>query len=170
MQIRAPQNDPDPLRKRKWDEMNIAFARNKNAKANGFTGISDVSFNDVKGLIGERIYIQGSKHVADEKLGVLHQYLGMLANVFPLIESSSEATRLHFIVPLLASVCVLFNGDVQMRAESPIVGKRVHADGAFEIVLQRGDKRVCIVEAKRRDYDHGLSLGAKFSRMLRARR
>ncbi|KAG6951003.1 hypothetical protein JG688_00013915, partial [Phytophthora aleatoria] len=63
--------------------------------------------------------------------------------------TSKEAKRLHFIVPVLASVCALFDRDVQILAEETVVGKR--------FVLKRGEKRVCIVEAKRDDIQQGLA-------------
>ncbi|KAG2976541.1 hypothetical protein PC118_g13370 [Phytophthora cactorum] len=73
------------------------------------------------------------------------------------IVTGKEAKRLHFIVPILACVCGLFDGEVQILAEETVTGKRVHGDGSFEFVIERGSKRVCIVEAKRDDFQQGLA-------------
>lgn len=49
----------------------------------------------------------------------------------------------------------LFNGSVQILAEEDIDGNRVHSHGHFEFVLKRGDKLLCIVEAKKEDLEQG---------------
>jgi hypothetical protein len=56
---------------------------------------------------------------------------------------------------VITIVCSSFNGDVQILADVNIHGNRVHAHCHFEFVLKRGDKRVCIVEAKKDDIERG---------------
>ncbi|GMF41802.1 unnamed protein product [Phytophthora lilii] len=102
-------------------------------------------------------YRPSLKPIPDEKLDALHIYFPILIKAFGDITTGKEAKRLHFIVPVLASVCALFDGGVQILAEETVIGKRVHGDGAFEFVLKRGEKRVCIVEAKRDDIQQGLA-------------
>ncbi|GMF39950.1 unnamed protein product [Phytophthora lilii] len=98
-----------------------------------------------------------SKVVENDKLDVLHAYLLLLTKAFGEIVTGKEAKRLHFIVPILACVCGLFDGEVRILAEETVTGKRVHGDGSFEFVIERGSKRVCIVEAKRDDFQQGLA-------------
>ena len=38
-----------------------------------------------------------------------------------------------------------------------VTGKRVDAHGHFEFVLTRGKKRICIVEAKKENFEQGLA-------------
>jgi hypothetical protein len=54
-------------------------------------------------------------------------------------------------------VCFLFNGDAQIEVEEDLDGDFLKAHGHFEFVLRRGDKRVCIVEAKKDDMGQGMA-------------
>jgi hypothetical protein len=54
-------------------------------------------------------------------------------------------------------VCSLFNGDVQIEVEEDLDGDFLKAQCHFEFVLCRGDKRVCIVEAKKDDMRQGMA-------------
>ena len=84
------------------------------------------------------------------------KYLSMVNNCFKDL-NGKEAKRLYYISPIIVAVCSAFNGEVSISVEEDIVGKRVQANGRFEMVLQRGNKRVCIVEAKRDDIEQGMS-------------
>ena len=56
-------------------------------------------------------------------------------------------------------MCSLFDDEdaVKISFEEDLIGKNVRATGHFEFTLQRGDKRICIVEAKKDDMDKGLA-------------
>jgi hypothetical protein len=60
---------------------------------------------------------------------------------------------------LLAYVSALFAdagaGEVTILVEEPVNGVRVTVHGHFEFVLQRGTKKIGIVEAKKEDMDQG---------------
>ncbi|KAG2765830.1 hypothetical protein PC129_g22197 [Phytophthora cactorum] len=157
----AANHEPHPARKKRWEELNEVLDRNKKAKVNAAgessTGYSYVSFSDVDRVMRARRYEQSSKVIEIEKIDVLHAYLLLLTKAFGEIVTGKEAKRLHFIVPILACVCGLFDGEVRILAEETVIGKRVHGDGSFEFVIERGSKRVCIVEAKRDDFQQGLA-------------
>ncbi|KAG1707075.1 hypothetical protein DVH05_026271 [Phytophthora capsici] len=150
-ETREPETAPHPSRKRQWDKLNEVLKKNKKAKNS--TGFSYVSFREIDKIMPAATYVQTSKPIADEKLDAVHDYFPILLEAFGDIVT---AKRLHFIVPVLASVCALFNGDARILAEEKVEGKRVHGDGAFEFVLQRVNKRVCVVVAKRDDIQQGL--------------
>lgn len=61
------------------------------------------------------------------------------------------------IAPIIICVCFLFNGDVQIEVEEDLDGDFLKAHGHFEFVLRRGNKRVCIVEAKKDDIRQGMA-------------
>ena len=90
-----------------------------------------------------------------ELLTALHTYLSFATICFGSLTEGHEAQRVHFIAPIIIIVCAFFNGDIQILAEEEIEGNRVHAHGHFEFVLKRGDKRICIVEAKKDDILQG---------------
>ncbi|KAL3665289.1 hypothetical protein V7S43_009917 [Phytophthora oleae] len=144
-------------RKRRWDKLNEVLDMNKKAKkADDSNGFSYVSFPDIDSIMPATRYQPTSKPIADEKLAALDVYLPTLAKVFGDMYVGNEAKRLYFIMPVLATVCALFN-DVEVLVEETIVGKRVQVDGTFEFVLKRGEKRVSIVQAKREDFQQGLA-------------
>ena len=68
-----------------------------------------------------------------------------------------EAKLLHFIAPVLICVCILFNGDVDIVVEDELAGSFVRAHGFFEFMLRRGNKAICIVEAKKDDFEQGIA-------------
>ncbi len=97
------------------------------------------------------------KEIESDRIKFLHKYLCILSATFGLVVTKSEAKRLHFISPILACVCALFDGDVQVLIEEDVIGKQVHVNGHFEFVIQRGNKRICIVEAKKDDFAKGFA-------------
>jgi hypothetical protein len=58
-------------------------------------------------------------------------------------------------------VCSLFEGDIIIDVEEDINSDYVQAHGHFEFVLQQGDKRVCMVEAKKDDMELKICLVVK---------
>lgn len=108
-------------------------------------------FPIVKGNIAEA----PATGLPEPLLSALHQYLSLASLCFGSISEGHEAKRVHFIAPIIIIVCAYFKGNVQILAEETIEGNRVHAHGHFEFVLKRGDKRICIVEAKKDDIQQG---------------
>jgi hypothetical protein len=116
-----------------------------------------VSFIDINDIMPADKYEQSTKAIEDDTIDLLYSYLLVVTKAFGEVVTGTEAKRLHFIAPVLACVCALFDGDVQILAEENVVGKRVHGDGKFEFVIKRGSKRLCIVEAKKNDMEQGLA-------------
>ena len=67
-----------------------------------------------------------------------------------------EAKRLYFIMTIIVHINCLFN-DIKILLEEPVRGKNLHMHGRFNYVLQRGTKRVCVIEAKKDDMDQGIA-------------
>ncbi|KAF1785800.1 hypothetical protein GQ600_17819 [Phytophthora cactorum] len=61
-------------------------------------------------------------------------------------DAAKEAKRYHFIAPVLIMLCNLFD-DVNLEVEESVDGNN--------FVLTRGKTKVCIVQAKRNDFDQG---------------
>jgi hypothetical protein len=111
----------------------------------------------VKGVFDPIIkwYTQDVKVLPDEDFAVLREFLARTSTCIGDIETGNETKRLYFIFPILAVVCSKFAGQVQIKVEERLTGKNVKANGRFEFMLQRGGKRVCIVEAKKLDMEQG---------------
>jgi hypothetical protein len=149
---------PHPDRKRRWDKLNEILAANKKKnKTTATTGYSYVTWNDVKSVFPIVDYVQPVKAIPDDAFNVLESYIKFASKCLGDIITGKEAQRLHFIAPIIICVCYLFDGDLIIEIEEDLNGQLVKAHGHFEFVLRRGDKRVCIVEAKKDDMEQGLA-------------
>jgi hypothetical protein len=149
---------PHPKRKERWEKLNEILEKNKKkSKATDSTAYSYVSWNQVKNVLRTTPYIQSSKAIPDIQFGILSHYLSFATKCFGPVTSGKESQRLHLIAPIIICVCFLFNGDVQIEVEEDLDGDFLKAHGHFEFVLRRGDKRVCIVEAKKDDMGQGMA-------------
>ena len=150
--------EPNPKRKQRWIELNEILEGNaKKSKTNDSTAYSYVTWNQVKTVFNPTNYVQPRRKVDDAQLNFLSQYLSITTKCFGDITTGKEAKRLHFIAPVLICVCILFNGDVDIVVEEDLVGNFVKAHGHFEFMLRRGNKAVCIVQAKKDDVEQGMA-------------
>ncbi|CEG42997.1 uncharacterized protein PHALS_14676 [Plasmopara halstedii] len=62
------------------------------------------------------------KSIRNEKLGALRNDFQYLIKAFGDIITGKEAKRLHFILPVLASVCALFDEDVLILPKKRLLG------------------------------------------------
>jgi hypothetical protein len=150
--------EPNPKRKQRWIELNEILDGNaKKSKTDDSTAYSYVSWNQVKTVFNPTNYVQPRRNIDDAHLSFLAQYLSFTIKCFGDITTGKEAKRLHFIAPVLICVCILFDGDVDIVAEEDLVGTFLKAHGHFEFMLRRGNKAVCIVEAKKDDVEQGMA-------------
>eukprot|EP00569_Conticribra_weissflogii_P002491 CAMPEP_0171346544 /NCGR_PEP_ID=MMETSP0878-20121228/25128_1 /TAXON_ID=67004 /ORGANISM="Thalassiosira weissflogii, Strain CCMP1336" /LENGTH=351 /DNA_ID=CAMNT_0011850249 /DNA_START=41 /DNA_END=1096 /DNA_ORIENTATION=+ len=150
--------EPSNKRKQRWKELNEILERNaKKSKTNDSTAYSFVTWNQVKSVFSPETYVQPTRDMDAAQLDFLARYLSFTTGCLGPITTGKEAKRLHFIAPVLICVCILFNGDVNIAVEEELVGNFVRAHGNFEFMLTRGNKAVCIVEAKRDDVEQGMA-------------
>lgn len=69
--------------------------------------------------------------------------------------SENEDKRLYLIAPMVWSVAQLLP-DVRVKLESNLPGERVRAHAQFEFVLERGSKRVCVLQVKEEKFKQGM--------------
>jgi len=146
-------------RRKRWRELNEILDKNKKAKTNGddgsSTGYSYVRWSEVKSVLNYERYKQERKPIPDHAFDFLIKYLKYAAEAMNgYTDASREAKRYHFIAPVLIMLCSLF-ADVKLEVEESVDGNEVHANGNFEFVLTRGRTKICIVEAKKNDFDQG---------------
>jgi hypothetical protein len=148
-------------RKRRWQELNSILdkkskSKPKNQGEKSTVSYSNVSWNDIKPVyqnISSSMKIS-EKPIREETFISLKTYLSII-NTSVKDLSGKEAKRMFYIVPIVAAVCHEFDGEVEILVEDDIDGNRIHANGHFEMVLKKGSKRICIVEAKKDDIDQG---------------
>ena len=61
----------------------------------------------------------------------------------------------HFLYAIIATVCNEF-GDIKSTVEETIRGEKVQAHGNFEFLIQRGNTKIGIVEAKTETVSQGI--------------
>ena len=157
----SAEEDVGVNRKRRWSELNAILdkkskSKPKNAGEETTISYSNVSWNDIK-RVYDNITAQTvipSKSIPGDIFLALKTYLTMVNSSMKDL-SGKEAKRMFYIVPIVVGVCHCFDGQVEILIEDDIDGQRIHANGHFEIILKKGDKRVCIVEAKKDDMDQG---------------
>jgi hypothetical protein len=150
--------EPNPKRKQRWIELNEILEGNaKKSKTNDSTAYSYVTWNQVKTVFNPTNYVQPRRNIDDAQLSFLAQYLSITTKCFGDVTTGKEAKRLHFIAPVLICVCILLDGDVDIVVEEDLVGNFVKAHGHFEFMLRRGNKAICIVEAKKDDVEQGMA-------------
>jgi hypothetical protein len=105
------------------------------------------------------LYSQPVKEVPQETLELLHNYLVILTRRLSSFTTGKDSQRLHFIAPILVYVSDLFGPEdsVQIVIEEDLKGVNVKANGHFEFMLKRNNKRICIVQAKKDDMEQGMA-------------
>ncbi len=103
-------------------------------------------------------YVQPVKEVPQQTIELLHNYLVTLTRRSSSIITGNESQRLYFIAPILVYVSDLFGPEdsIQIVVEEDLNGINVKANGHFEFMLKRNNKRLCIVEAKKDDMEQGM--------------
>ncbi|KAE8903112.1 hypothetical protein PF005_g11353 [Phytophthora fragariae] len=125
-------------RRKRWRELNDILDKNKKAKTNGgdgtSTGYAYVRWSEVKSVLDYELYRQNRKPIPEDEFNFLWEYLTYASKAMNgYADAAKEAKRYHFIAPVLIMLCNLFD----------------------DFVLTRGKTKICIVEAKRNDFDQG---------------
>ncbi|KAI8897021.1 hypothetical protein BC833DRAFT_615226 [Globomyces pollinis-pini] len=157
----------DALRKR-WKELNPILiqaeidAAEKSGKKNlkGSLAYSSLNWSLISPVYDHIIhdYSQTVKEVPQETMELLHNYLVTLTRRLSSVTTAKESQRLHFIAPILVYVSNLFGPEdfIQIVIEEDLNGVNVKANGHFEFMLKRNNKRICIVQAKKDDILQGM--------------
>ncbi|KAJ2986652.1 hypothetical protein HDV02_006622, partial [Globomyces sp. JEL0801] len=152
-------------RKKRWEELNpiliqaeidaAAKSRKKNPKA--YSSLNWSLISPIYAHIMHQ-YTQTVKEVPQETMNLLHNYLVTLTRRLSSVTTGKESQRLHFIAPILVYVSDLFGPEdsIQIVVEEDLNGVNVKANGHFEFMIKRNNKRICIVEAKKDDMEQGM--------------
>ncbi|KAF8418317.1 hypothetical protein EV426DRAFT_700529 [Tirmania nivea] len=73
----------------------------------------------------------------------------------------NEQKRILLIAPILFYILKAFRdsgvSDMKILVERSVPGKNINVNSKFEFIIQRGKKRICVVEAKKDDMDQGMT-------------
>jgi hypothetical protein len=130
----------------------------KNEHGDNSRAYSSVTWNEVKDIYAPILeqYEEVITPIPGDIFETLFSYLKLVSACFSDLRGK-EAKRMYFICPIVVAVCNVFKGEVKIKVEEDLTGAEIHAHGHFEIILERGDKKICIVEAKRDDMEQGLA-------------
>ena len=159
---RSSRGGPHPKRLKLWDELNTDFTLAGITNKDGSAPFSSITWPIVEDTL-RPVYVkyqQDLKPIPADKVDLLIEWLSTIYKCFgaQLTGSSSnnEAKRVHLIAPIIWVVVSILDG-VTVDVERTIRGRRIKANGKFEFMLERQNKRICIVEAKKQDLDQGLA-------------
>ena len=159
---RSSRGGPHPKRLKLWDELNTDFAQAGITNKDGSTPFSSITWPIVEDTLRPVFekYQLDLKPIPADKFDLLIEWLSTIYKCFgaQLYRSSSnnEAKRVHLIAPIIWVVVSILD-DVTVDVERTIRGRRIKANGKFEFMLERQNKRICIVEAKKQDLDQGVA-------------
>lgn len=145
---------PPESRKRRWDQLNIALdAKAKEGKSS--SAYSSISWSDVKNYLPMTDFIIEPTVLDETTFETLFNYITLVNKCVRTLEGK-EAKRMFYIVPIIVAVCSTFE-DVEILVEDDLIGSQVHGHGRFEMIIKRGNLRICLVEAKKEDMEQGLA-------------
>ena len=157
-------------RRARWKELNAILiqaeidAAKKSGKKKNFKGsyaYSSLNLSLISPVYDPIIrgYAQTVKEVPQATMELLHNYIVTLTRRLSSVTSGKESQRLHFIAPILVYVSDLFGPEdsIKIVIEENLNGVNVKANGHFEFMLIRNNKKICIVEAKKDDMEQGMA-------------
>jgi hypothetical protein len=154
-----------PTRLKRWEALNEQLEKNRSHKKRkghdgSSTPYSSVNWGNV-GLIFQlhkKVYTEIIKDFPEEAFDFIMKYLTIVIKSYgsSSVIYENEAKKLHLIAPVIFGVVSVIPG-VTVEIEQDLDGKNVKAHGHFEFSLVRGEKRVCIVEAKKDDFQKGFA-------------
>jgi hypothetical protein len=156
-------------RKRRWEELNPILiqaeidAAEKSGKKNlkESSAYSSLNWSLISPVYDPIMhgYTQTVKEVPQATMDLLHPLLIATTRRYGGITNRKELKLLFFISPILLYVAELFGPEDSMKivVEEDLNGVNVKANGHFEFMLKRNNKRLCIVEAKKDDMDQGMA-------------
>ncbi|KAL4145548.1 hypothetical protein PRNP1_013215 [Phytophthora ramorum] len=130
--------------------------KRKNHDVDKTVGYSSLCWQDIKPIYNFDVsYDLQPSDIPDADIQLLLARIKDLRRLYGQMSDGKEAKRLFFIAPILETVSRQL-GDVRILVEEDVDGKNVLLKGRFEFVLQRGTKRISLVQAKREDMLQGL--------------
>ena len=104
------------------------------------------------------MYTESVKDIPEEDFDFIMKSLTKVIKCYgsSSVINANEAKKLHLIAPVIFGVVSVIPG-VTVEIEQDLDGKNVKAHGHFEFSLVRGKKRVCIVEAKKDNFEKGFA-------------
>ena len=121
------EQDINPIRKHRWDKLNLVLKNNKKAKVvdGEFTSsnYSSITWKEVGPIFNSQIeeYTQEIADLPNDVEAVVISYLEKVSICFKDL-SGNEAKRLYFITPIIVALCSAFNGEVTILVEEDLKG------------------------------------------------
>ena len=151
-----PPNTAVACRNKRIDALNTVLEANKKARASS-TPYSSVKWSDVQLIFNPVTTPCGVASNLAMDVGAfqsLLQNLNSMTRILGPVVNGKETKRVLFIAPILIAVAAEMD-NIEILIEEEVIGSYVRAHGHFEFVVKRGNQQICIVEAKKEDFEQG---------------
>lgn len=146
----ATTSAPHPNRKRRWNELNEIFRQSKRTNPDDdLRKLSKKTWRSIENVFQLKSYSQPKGDIDERHLEFFKTYLNHATMCFKGVIGGSDSGRHHLITSILVCVCSLFNGDVTLIMGEDLIGKEIEAQCHCDFILKRGNKAICIVQAKK---------------------
>jgi hypothetical protein len=143
-------------RKRRWEQLNTVLeeeVRKARKVDKSSTPYSSIEWSDIERIVSIHEWVLKPTQIGEAVTTKLFSQLLDCHTVLGLVVSGKETKRLFFIAPILIAVAYLFKDDTESKVlilvEEDVDGRNIETNGHFEFVLQQGNRRVCITQAKK---------------------
>ncbi|CAG8502774.1 5915_t:CDS:2 [Paraglomus occultum] len=109
----------------------------------------------VKSGFGAGIFDPPTVNVPSDTLDEVMCNLKLFRKAMGRPSTGVEAKKRYFIGAVIFSCAVFVSDEIAVDIESSLVGKEVPANGNVEFLVRIGNFVICIVEAKKSDFDQG---------------
>ena len=161
-----PVSQPSTIRRKRFRELNEIISQNKRFKGDKTTiGFSYMRWGEVEGVYNPlfKDVIIKPKDVPEQYVNSLFEHLRCVTRALGgLYSDGNEAKRLYFIGAVLFYLVAILDhldtsSQINVLVEQILKGKNIHVEGKFEFILERGNKKICVVQAKKEDFDQGMT-------------
>jgi hypothetical protein len=158
MSAHGPVTEVMKMRRETWERLHCVIdKKQKKCNINGPMGFSQITANEIYGVFHRySTYQQEYKPLENVLINSIIEYTNVVyASVgSPFDDQATEATRLQFIA-IIINVMVGAVKTARAFYERPLKGKSIKAHGRFEIVIEKGVRVFCVIEAKKSDIQAG---------------
>ncbi|CAG8635788.1 10888_t:CDS:2, partial [Paraglomus brasilianum] len=148
-------------RKRRLEILQDYVSTHKKRKSDGKLAFSEYDWTTVSDAFGVKsgfgadIFDPPNADVPSDTLDEVMRNLKLLRKAMGRPSAGVAAKRRYFIGAVIFSCAVFVSDEIAVDIESSLVGKEIPANGNVEFLVRIGNFVICIVEAKKSDFDQG---------------
>jgi hypothetical protein len=143
--------EPDRKKQQHWINLNEVIQRAARTTKRNF------AWDQLKSFFKPTFHEQPRRTVNDEKLDFFETHVPLIMQTFQSLTVGKDIESFDFITAIMICVCDLFDEDIDFRLGEVLVGNTIKARVHFDFILRRGNKAVCVVQAKDDDFEKAMA-------------